>query len=118
MMPVVVYELSDNGASADSQQTWITAGFRPYYYFTKYFALQFDYGLDYVDPEGGEDGYLHKVSLAPTIKFGNRYFDRPELRVFVTYATWSDAFKGEIGGEAFNDDTNGLLYGVQMEAWW
>ena len=118
MMPVFVYELADTGASANSQQTWVTAGVRPYYYFAKHFALQFDYGFDYVDSEGGEDGYLHKFSLAPTIKFGSSYFARPELRLFVTYASWSDSFHGQIGGEAFEDDTNGWLYGMQMEAWW
>ena len=40
------------------------------------------------------------------------------LRAFVTYASWSDDFKGLVGGGAFEDATDGLSYGLQAEAWW
>jgi maltoporin len=40
------------------------------------------------------------------------------LRAFVTYAGWSDDFKGFVGGTPYADDTRGLSYGIQAEAWW
>lgn len=119
IMPVIVYELYDSGADSDSQTTWITAGFRPKYNFSDHFALQFEYGMDFVDAESEDDACtLHKFTIAPTITVGSGFWARPELRAFVTYATWNDEYEGRIGGTPFADKTNGMIYGVQMEAWW
>jgi maltoporin len=43
---------------------------------------------------------------------------RPVLRAFLTYASWSDGFRGLVGGAPYFDRTNGLTYGVQAETWW
>ena len=66
----------------------------------------------------GTDGHLWKITLAPQISRGNKFFSRPVLRAFVTYAGWSDGFKGLIGGTPFEHATEGFTYGVQAEAWW
>jgi maltoporin len=39
------------------------------------------------------------------------------LRAFVTYAFWSDDFENIVGGEANANETAGLNFGVQVEAW-
>jgi len=42
---------------------------------------------------------------------------RPVIRAFVTYAHWSDAFAGQVGGNDYLNQDDGLTYGVQMEVW-
>ncbi len=117
IMPVVVYELNDNGADNDSQSTWMSAGFRPKYSVNDHFALQFEYGMDMVDADWMDDSsMMHKVTVAPTVTVGGGFWARPELRAYVTYATWSE--EGDAGNSVFADETSGMIYGVQMEAWW
>jgi maltoporin len=43
---------------------------------------------------------------------------RPVIRGFITYAQWGDDFVGQLGGNDYRDQSEGLTYGVQMEAWW
>ena len=118
MQPVFVYEYSDNGADKDSGQTWYTVGLRPMFHINNHFALQGDWGLDYVDTDGGPSGMMNKFSFAPTITLGGSFWNRPEIRAFVTYATWDDEFEGMVGGSAYANETSGFAYGMQFEAWW
>lgn len=67
----------------------------------------------------GTEGHLWKVTFVPLeISRGEKFFSRPQLRAFVTYAGWSNDFKGYLAGVPYQDDTRGLTYGVQAEAWW
>jgi maltoporin len=52
------------------------------------------------------------------VSLGNRFMSRPVIRAFVTYAHWGNQFIGQIGGNDYAQETQGLTYGVQMEAWW
>lgn len=118
MMPAFVYEYYDNGNDENSNQTWYTIGLRPEYTINNHFSLQGDWGLDYVDMDGGPSGMMNKFSFAPTVKVGGGFWDRPEIRAFVTYATWDDEFEGMVGGSAYAKETSGFTYGFQFEAWW
>jgi len=66
----------------------------------------------------GTEGSLWKITLAPQVSRGGRFFSRPVIRLFVTYAVWSDEFKGLVGGTPYANATDGLSYGIQAEAWW
>jgi len=69
-------------------------------------------------------------TIAPTIKPKGGYVTRPELRLFATYAVWSDSLKGTTtpvgeGGNfsgavaPYNGNTNsGWIFGSQVEIWW
>jgi maltoporin len=57
------------------------------------------------DSGTGQDGVLYKLTLAPQVSLGDRFFSRPVIRAFVTYAAWSDGFKGQIGGNDYANDT-------------
>jgi maltoporin len=46
------------------------------------------------------------------------YFDRPALRLFATFATWSDGLKGYVAPRTSFDETKGWSFGAQVEAWW
>jgi maltoporin len=100
-------------------QYWGSAGVRPIIFFNKYISLAFEGGVDWVKNTGqGTSSYLYKLTLCPQVSLGNRFFSRPVIRAFVTYAHWGDEFQGQVGGNDYLGDTQGLTYGVQMEAWW
>jgi len=63
-------------------------------------------------------GWLRKFTIAPQIAAGRDFFSRPVLRAFITYANWSDGFRGFVGGTPYRNKTSGLTYGVQTEIWW
>ena len=99
---------------------WGSAGVRPILHFNKYISLAFEGGVDWVANTGTENSssYLYKLTLAPQVSLGNHFFSRPVLRAFITYAHWGEPFRGQVGGNDYINEIQGLTYGVQMEAWW
>ncbi len=99
---------------------WISAGARPTFHLSKYTAVLVEGGVDLVQPRGDDSdlGMLGKLTVAPTLKAGNGFWARPELRAFVTAAFWNDPIQGAVAGAAFGDDNFGLTFGVQAEHWW
>ena len=118
-MPIFVYQRSKDGNPRNEWDQWVSFGARPEVFFTKYLSLAFEAGFDHTHSTSGQyDGWLRKFTIAPQISAGRKFFSRPVLRVFLTYANWSDAFRGYVGGVPYMDATNGLSYGVQAETWW
>jgi maltoporin len=117
--PALVYQITDY-ADGSGLVHWGSAGVRPILQFDKYFSLAFEGGVDWVGNTGpnSSSSYLYKLTLAPQVSLGNRFFSRPVLRAFITYAHWGEPFRGQVGGNDYMDSTQGLTYGVQMEAWW
>jgi maltoporin len=104
----------------DSDNRWVSVGARPVFFLNDRFSMALEAGVDWTksDPLGTE-GSLWKITFAPLIiSRGEKFFSRPQLRAYVTYAGWSDDFKGLVGGTPYADDTRGLSYGIQAEAWW
>jgi maltoporin len=125
IMPIFVYQRSKDGTPQHGWSEWASFGARPEIFFTKYISLAFEAGFDhtegFVPARNGStymDGWLRKVTIAPQIGAGRKFFSRPVLRAFLTYANWSDAFRGFVGGAPYLNKTNGLSYGVQAETWW
>jgi maltoporin len=118
MQALGLYEDTKFGGP-NSRDRWISVGMRPVYFFNDRFSVALEAGIDWAKSEPlGTDGHLWKITFAPQISRGNKFFSRPVLRAFVTYAGWSDGFKGLIGGTPFEHATDGFSYGVQAEAWW
>ncbi|WP_162937743.1 maltoporin [Indioceanicola profundi] len=113
---VALFEQQTGGDPAD-RRDWFSIGARPMYHFTDHFALALEVGHDRVMPEQGSTRTLTKVTLAPTLKAGRSFFDRPELRLFVTYADWNDAAR-DAGLLGTGDGTSNLTFGAQIETWW
>jgi len=108
-----------DGNPNDGWDEWVSFGARPQVFFTDHLSLAFESGFDHT--KSGNDryeGWLSKFTIAPQIGAGRKFFSRPVLRVFLTYATWSNGLRGFVGGVPFHDRTNGLTYGVQAETWW
>jgi len=114
-----VYEYTHYAGESNPENQWISIGTRPIIHFTDIFSIALETGVDYVNsgPQNA-DGYLWKITLSPQLSRGRLFFSRPVLRTFVTYAKWADGFRGKVGGTPYQNDTEGLSYGVQVEAWW
>ena len=127
-MPIFVYQQTEDGNPQHRWSEWASFGARPVFFFNKVLSVAVEGGFDHVNsprqnslgqyPIGQYDGWLRKVTFSPQIAMGNKFFSRPALRAFVTYANWSDALKGYVGGVPFHNRTDGLTFGVQAENWW
>jgi maltoporin len=127
MMGALVLENADQGfaieGSNDDERWWFSAGVRPIHMLTKHLAIQGELGVDYVDavtftPED-DDGWLGKITIAPTIRPNGVFFSRPELRLFASYFFWDENLPVTFGGEGVGpDDTSGWSFGIQSEMWW
>ena len=118
MQTIGIYEDTEYGG-ANSRERWASVGARPVYFFNDRFSVALEAGIDWTksDPLGA-DGHLWKITIAPQISRGDKFFSRPVLRAFLTYAAWSEDFKGRVGGTAYENATDGWSYGLQAEAWW
>ena len=118
MQLIGLYEKTDFGGP-NSEDWWASTGVRPIYFFNDRFSLALETGMDWAKSEPLDtEGNLWKISFAPQLSRGGLFFSRPVIRVFVTYAKWTEGFKGQIGGTPYRNDTQGMSYGVQAEAWW
>jgi maltoporin len=125
IMPIFLFQRKRDGQPGHGFNDWASFGVRPEVFFTKYLSVAFEGGFDHTEgfattQNGGIqfEGWLRKFTIAPQIGAGRKFFSRPVLRVFLTYADWSNGFRGLVGGIPFEDRTNGLTYGVQAETWW
>jgi maltoporin len=119
IMPILIYQRTRGGDPRQGWDEWVSFGARPELFFNKVLSLAVEGGLDHVRSAATpRDGWLGKFTIAPQIGAGRKFFSRPVLRAFLTYATWSDALRGAVGGVPFKDKTSGFTYGVQAEAWW
>lgn len=118
MQAVGIYEETKYGGP-DSNETWTSFGVRPVYFFNDRFSIALEAGVDWAQSDPlGTDGHLWKITLAPQLSRGGKFFSRPVIRPFITYANWSEDFKGRVGGSPYENATDGLSYGIQVEAWW
>src|SRR5271163_1276021 len=125
IMPIFVFQRQRDGLPGHGFNDWASFGVRPVLFFTKYLSLAFETGFDHTEGfatlQNGNntqfDGWLRKFTIAPEIGAGRKFFSRPVLRVFLTYANWSNGFRGLVGGIPFEDRTSGFTYGVQAETW-
>jgi maltoporin len=125
IMPIFIFQRKRDGLPGHGFNDWASFGVRPEIFFTKYISLAFEGGFDhtegFVTTQDGDrqfDGWLRKFTIAPQIGAGRKFFSRPVLRLFLTYANWSNGYRGFVGGVPFEDRTSGLTYGVQAETWW
>ena len=133
------WEYNDNGTvavginnsgvvQASGIRNIVSAGIRPVVWITDGIAIQGAASGSYIDnvrtqtgAAFGRSGEYGIFTIAPTIKPKGGYFTRPEIRLFATYAIWSDSLKGTSasGGQPpYSGNTNqGWLIGSQMEIW-
>ena len=102
--------------SAAGTQKFSTVGGRVGYAFTNNFKLQGELGVSTNKPAGGgQSERITKFTIAPTLTKGPGFYDRPELRLYVTGASWNDAYR--LSEPKFGADKSGTSVGVQVEMW-
>ncbi|RJG09076.1 carbohydrate porin [Pseudomonas cavernicola] len=122
----VVYQ-KDTRPDGDDQN-WLSVGVRPSYAITEQFKLVTELGRDQVEAPGGTRK-LTKFTVAPTWSpAGPGFWERPEIRLYYTYASWNEAAQRAASqmaaGSALSDtgafgsDLHGSNFGVQIEYWW
>jgi maltoporin len=118
IMPIFVYQRVKDGIPGHDWNQWVSFGAKPEVFFNKYLSLAFEAGFDHTRSGSGlYDGWLRKFTIAPQIGAGRKFFSRPVLRTFLTFADGSDGLRGLVGGTPYRYRTNGLTYGVQAETW-
>ncbi|HUK66660.1 MAG TPA: carbohydrate porin [Anaeromyxobacteraceae bacterium] len=125
---------TNNAVGADGASVF-SVDVLPAYHFSDQFKFAIDANYQTVSwkdaPSAAGTPYLLKLSFMPTFTLGARdHYTRPELRFFVTYASWNTAANNamaagiagrgdqfSLGQGAFGTDTNGLSFGGQYEIW-
>jgi maltoporin len=99
---------------------WLSTGIRPMFYLTNQINIAYETGIDWVDNKRiGAEGYVWKNTVALQFQEKPGYFERPVIRLFGTYANWSDDLEGKVATNSeFVDNTDGFIFGLQVETWW
>lgn len=140
MMGTFIYEHDSDillGSTPVGTRKWTSFGIRPIYQWTDYVASELEFGYDRLKFSGtgnaaldGNTARLTKLTIAPVVlRPGTGFFQRPELRIFATFAKWNDAantaatLAGVANGNitsnlGFAGETDGTTIGAQVEAWW
>jgi maltoporin len=125
---VVVYQRDDKGTGVSGAvDEWYSAGYRVSFGLTRHLKLLNESGYDTeFKSNGAPKLWLFKSTGAIAITSAKGFWARPELRVYVTYAKWSEA-AGRAGIDSGNlyKDPNGYnnyldayIAGVQAETMW
>ncbi len=113
--------LLQNDKANGSKSTSMSVGGRLSYAFTKNFKLVGEAGYSQIKPDGSPTQKLTKFTLAPTLATGPGFWNRPELRLYVTTAKWNDAANAAAGTGGVtglgDGKTSGTSYGAQVEIW-
>jgi maltoporin len=105
--------------------------FSPEYHMSQHVSFMLEMGFDSLTPHGAATETAYKVTFAPILRPGRGYWDRPELRAFVSFSSWNQAARlgpgtvlapaGYVEYDSHGNPTSatsGTSFGVQMETWW
>jgi maltoporin len=99
----------------------LSIGGRVSYAVTPHIKLVAESGYMEKRPEGSGTQRLAKLTFAPTWSTGPGFWNRPELRLYVTLARWNDAANAGAGLDGLSGlgdgRTRGTSWGVQLETW-
>ena len=111
----------DGGINNGKSTRDLTLGGRVAYAMSQKFKLLAEAGTTSRSIDGQPKQSLNKFTIAPTLALEPDFWSRPELRFYITRASWNDAAAAAnsgVGGFGFGGRTSSTLTGVQMEVWW
>jgi maltoporin len=98
-----------------------TIGGRMSYAVTKNLKWLTEAAYSQKKPDGGETQKLAKLTFGPALTTGPGFWNRPELRLYVTTAKWNAAANTAAGAGGVtgigDGKTTGTSYGAQVEIW-
>lgn len=125
---VGVYQRDNRGTGADGAlDEWYSVGGRVSLGVLEHLKLLGEAGFDQeAKTNGAPKLWLAKLTGALALAASRQFVSRHELRLFYTYATWSEAAaRGGIDSgrvytdtEAFTNLLSGAIFGLQAEAMW
>lgn len=96
-----------------------TLGGRVSYAMTNNFKLLAEVGTTGRSIDGQANQTLNKFTFAPTLAMAPDFWSRPEMRFYVTRASWNAAAAAANAGTfGLGGRTSTTTAGVQIEAWW
>lgn len=102
-----------NGVGGTTTTKSFSVAGRVAFAMTKNFKLQGELGYARTKPENGDSANVTKFTIAPTLTVGPDYYDRPELRFYVSTFKYNDAYQA-IYGQSKSSKT---AAGFQAEIW-
>ena len=116
----VMFQNDRVAGGADTKSA--TIGGRVSYGVTRNFKLLSELAYSQIKPDGSPTANLTKFTFAPTISSGPDFWNRPELRLYVTTAKWNDAANARNGAGGLtgigDGKKSGTSFGLQAEVWW
>jgi maltoporin len=91
----------------------LSLGGRVAYAFTNNFKLQGELGFATNKYDSGDKANVTKFTIAPTLTVGPNYYDRPELRFYLSHFNYNDTYR-LIYGQSKSSKT---AAGFQAEIW-
>jgi len=109
--------LWEQDKTAAGKLTATTLGGRISYAMTKNLKWLTEVGVSSRKPDGGETQNLTKVTLGPALTTGADFWKRPELRFYVTQASFNKAAAADTSNGLPAGKTSATSYGAQIEIW-
>jgi len=119
---VGIYQMDKNSATGGVTTTAIEFGGRVTYAVAAHAQLLLEAGYDYVKADTSGAKALGLFKVTPAVELCAAPGNVPRMRLYMTYASWNDAAKGNIKAGASGigprpDETSGVTVGLQGEAW-
>jgi maltoporin len=92
-------------------------GGRMSYAVTKNLKFLAEAGYSQKKPDGGSSENLTKITIGPALSTGPDFWKRPELRLYVTHATFNSAAANDLSNGLPVGEKQGTSYGAQVEIW-
>lgn len=116
VLGTLVLERRSKGRITTQSSDWLSLGARPYWFVQDQLRLLGEVGYDWVNHD--QRYGLLKSTIAVELAPQKGIWDRPVLRLFYTYASWSEDARGMVAPESYASRTQGDQAGVQLEYWW
>ncbi|WP_161974740.1 maltoporin [Piscinibacter terrae] len=111
----------DKDGASGLKTTSSSIGARASYAVTRNLKVLAEAGYSQKKPDGASTQKLAKLTVGPALSTGPGFWNRPELRLYVTTAKWNAAANtaaGAAGVTGIGDGkTTGTSYGAQVEIW-
>ena len=109
----------DGGVNNGINTKDFTLGGRVSYATSKNFKLLLEAGNTSRSIDGQAQQQLNKITFAPTLAIGTDFWSRPEMRFYVTRASWNQAAAtANAASFGAGGRTSSTAAGVQVEVWW
>ncbi len=117
MHAATTFEWRDGGTK-ERQESWMSFGVHPVYFFSDHFQLASVAGISSINPMRGESRQLARIALAPQVSWARSIWSRPIVRAYYARSFWSKSNRNRVGTPVYSDELAGTSIGVQAEIWY